>query len=1119
MGTTATALRTGQGVRLGFVLAIEGYANLLCDAKSVAQVVTAWAGTSWTAALPGLHVLGKLRRSIRPWQDVLDIPTMTFAIQPDTADTFATAVWRTTPNYRTRLTAGFFPAADGSGSIAVQGTAGFPASGTVYVGNTAVTYSATTATSFTVPAGGARALFPFTADGANHYSRPLEVPQNFNSDQSANPRVQDVPPTWIGRRVALYAHRIVGEVWDTKAQAQLEFAGRVIALSEDNEGRTVLDCEDLAADLRDCVLMRDQWIGYVEPGIMLRAGERLKFMTSPVLFQLFTVVASGASGTDEINAGRYQLEELVSAIDQWLANAILEGSWSAGVQMRNGGRRLVIAGQGSSATEIERVEFFYGNGGLDIAEFLGFNTFHGISGYTIDDGTNWEVVSPAPPYRIKPVQGRLSAAPLPLTIDLAATESAWVDTDSFFPPPFDAAITAGQHWGFIAVGESIYLCRYVSATELADVTPVTGFAGIVNDQVNGNSFAGVTVDDDADSFAIRQVVVLAGALSELLPSLIASTGGGSNHATYDVFPSGLSCPAIPWSLLGDEFLDSCRALEQATKSDGYLLVLDRPRRLIDELLPELAARFAWLVFRDGGYVLASPPTPNPLESDHTFDETNKAAAPGDRDALRANTRVTDEFLRNVITLQHDRDLSGKYTKSTSLRDTASITDHGGPREVTIKLPSSYIDAAGAGASVEDLSAALLARCLPAWGRPMKLVTRTIAHTHYHVAPGDTGSLSDDVARDPVTGRRGLVIRGCVVLAVTHDFGHEGGEPFGEVELLLTDEDRTFPLAPCAEVDAGYSSAGFTAGYHAVDGRLRTVAFQHSRMLDGADVSRFVAGDKVLIVEVDPPDPAAPLSWERDVQSVNAASYELTLATTLSSPAFDATKQYRLTPQKFSQVVAGQKDASFLAGTDGLVEDLALPNLWAEDNPGGDSFFGLATFNKFRRIANLQYQEGRPFHAGLGADLIRNVNALLSYGQAQCMPLAFGNTGFTNDTDYKLVAVLPFHVGGSDVGRRTLRIAVHLIAEPTGTIWCRVTSSSRAPAGDTGEATVWPGPKTQITFTGSTAGDGAVTAEQALQIVMSDVPGRTWLTFEMKTTAGITAIIRAVPRLYLGPVTA
>src|SRR5690606_2589623 len=140
--------------------------------------------------------------------------------------------------------------------------------------------------------------------------------------------------------------------------------------------------------------------------------------------------------------------------------------------------------------------------------------------------------------------------------------------------------------------------------------PLRGFGEIYRNIADEFTAPGITYDDPSDAkLTIRQVLYLTGKFSSIMPKLLASMGGaaGVNHATHDVLPDGAG---VPWSLLGDTFVESCEALETTEGSDTIAVRIAKPTKLKDILIPELALRFAFLVWKDGGYRVVSPPTPN-----------------------------------------------------------------------------------------------------------------------------------------------------------------------------------------------------------------------------------------------------------------------------------------------------------------------------------------------------------------------------------------------------------------------------------------------------------------------------------------------------------------------------
>jgi hypothetical protein len=1151
MATTATAIQSVGRVRVGFVLAIEGYEYLLCDTLDTGRVVAAWGGTGWSQALPGLKVRGTVRQTITPWPTTIDVPTLTFEIQADEADTFGIAVWKSRPSFKTRLSAPYAAAADGSGIIDVIGTLGLPAGGgadaVIHVGSRRIPYSATTATTITVDPAQTGTHHPFSANTGLHYSQAVSVPSQQNWDAAVMPVAQSVPQSWIGKRVALYLHRIVGEVWDIRAQAQLEFAGQIVTIDDDpKNGATILGCEDLRGQIRDCVLLERQWVGHVRPGIKLQTGDTFHASedTPSGLFESgpLTVVAGGATGNDEINAGYFELEDFIAALNRWIANAGMGGAWTFGIDSVEGAPRFAVTVD-FAAAETHGFAFFASS--RHPLEFLGFfgegQILRGgfLDNWKVSAGGDVAIVVLAaknPAFLTKPFQTyRHASTQGELSIDLESSDGQWISHTQFLPAPFDAAVEPGEDRSFVRVGDRLFFATLGSATRLDGVGASVSFGGYAAGD-GPDILQGKTIEDGDEQLDVFQVVVLASSFATLVTSLLASTDGrGVNHTDFDIFSKGMGCPGIPWSLLGDDWLDSVKGLDQVNAEESLMVVLDKPRKLIDLLLPELVLRFAWFVFKNGGYRLTSPPTPNPIAADHVLDETNKAAPADQTDQLIAMTAVTKEHLCNVIKVEYNRTPAGEFRDTLIVRDETSISTYGETQACSITAPNSYSDAAATGVAVEALAASLVARVVPAFGRPLKTVRRSIAPTLYHMAPGDTVSLSDDLVRDPDSGRRPLISRACICMGVSHSFGHEGGELFGEVELLFTDEDRTFPLAPAVDVDTSFSGTvdgiTFTLGYAATAAggpALKTLAHTYSLSagsIDPTDVSRLSNGDLVHIYEIDPPNTASIVAWDRQLAAsvaVDAADNYVRLTADLASPAYNTTKEYRIVPQKFSQVAAQQKLVAYLAGPDEFVEDLIQHNNYAEDQVWR---FARTTPDAipYRLPADEADDEGRPLHAGLVYDHIANINGLVSYVAASHAPAVHITTHFITSSlnDVRTLAVFPFAVGLTphSAARRYLIVQPILsVNNAAATANLRVTSSKFPPRGANDAPPVFTGPKKQHTFTrtGSTA-EAAVAGANIL-VVPGNLVGITWITIEI-WTSGVTAQshLRGFQQFHLGPV--
>jgi hypothetical protein len=1129
MGTTATAIRSGEGVQLCFVLAIEGYERLLTDVANLGAVTTAWVGTDWSLALPGLEVRGAHKQSFEPWGDTIEAPELTFAVQPDEDDTFGIAVWKLKPSFKTRLTALFSPASNGTGTMTVKQTTAAASSGALFYGGRQFKYSAKGGTSFTVSS--ANHYAPFAGSGGAKYVPPHAVASGEFAQTVANPKVQDCPRTWNGKKVALYLHRIVGGVCDTPAQAQLEFAGRIKRVYEDDRGWTCVECVDLRADIRDCVLHRDQFIGYLKEGIRLTANTKLKALESVsgtfAESTTFTVVTSGASGSSEVNEGIYDIYEIVSRLDKWLQanSATFSSDWSCGIlPLGSTGRRLVFTGSRSAAAT---QKFTIQCNSPHLMQCLGFEPttatssgFYSVGGPDAVSATVYNLVSPNAPYRIKSTahgdhRGQDPESGYVLEID--GHEGEWWDHHAYLPTPYNDWAN-GENWSLLKIGDQLCWGKYVSDTQLTNVTAETTLSRHASRGYVGYAPAyGLTVDELGEHLEVRQVIALAGSFSEIIPRLLASIAGdGTNHTDYDVFPMGA---ALPWSLLGDDFLASIRSLEQANRSGGMMLLFDRPTKLVDVLLPELMLRFAWLIFKDGVYQLVSPPTPNALDTDHQLDETNKAGKSLD---LRARSEVSEEWLRNVVKVDFNRTLDGDYQRHDIYKHPTSIADYGESQAITIKAANSYADSAGTGTAVEDLAINLVTKVLPFFARPMRIVTRSISPALFHAAPGDTATVQDDFVRDPTHGRRGMSNRAGIIIAVSHDWGAGGGELGGEAVIMFSEEDRTYPMSPCAEVDTTFGGTldglVFTNGYASAGPALKLKDHGHSRSSDEKDITHFAVGDLIRPTEFDPADPAAPDAWDRSITAIDSGDGYITLNSTLTSPAWGgATKLYRVVPRLYSVVGANQKLHAFIADdADGLILDEAEPNLYGEFSQSAFSVSSALTLA--RLIVTESDDEGRPFHPGLLSDLGINLNHLVHYGMSRAVPVAMAAGASIDETatSYKLHTVWPFFIGGEFQAGTTRRLIIAPEMSTTGgTGYARITISRIPPKGSSLTGVTWEGAKYQREFT-TTSTTRVVLTPQTLNAIVGGDSGVVFISVELKATTSETTTFYGLAEQTLGP---
>jgi hypothetical protein len=1138
--TTDTALRAGSG-DFGFVLLIEGYEYLITSAADLTAVRVAYADTDWTQALGGLVVIGGIKQSIEPFKEDLDKPELTFQIMDfDGEDTFGRAVWCSKPTFSSRLNAVFEPNANGSGTITVDDNTAADSAGVLYLGTKRVEYTSKSgSTGFTVPAGGASTFLPFTADTGNTYAWPNNLAPGADGDVGVAPRVADVPQAWHGRRVALYIHRIRDGVWDTRDQAHLEFAGTIFDISDGEPGMTTLRCRDLRATIESAVLHRRQWTGVVAPGIYLTAGDTLRVSEiqhsygavpagDTVASNPLTVVASGASGTDEIDEGLYDFDDFIIRLNRWLiADPNLNGEWTASKPLLEDGWRTVLTASFSTLPKFS-IALISNRGHL--LEFMGFTDiidwsataafaggadvlqYFSVTSPVVDPGAKCALVSEEPPFKSKVMRnpGKFTD----FIIDIDAESGTWYD-DTTFAPDFLQEIADGPKLSYVLIGDKqLAVANYDSSTQLTKVTAVPGFGREYEDGVD---FAppGITYDDPEGTLTVRQVVLLTGQFSELMPRLFASIDGrGVNHDTYDDLPWGA---AVPWSLLGDPFVNSCRSLEQAVQSHTLTVLLTKPTTLGAILQSEMALRFAFLVWKDGGYRFVSPPAPNSITADHTLTEANKAIA-GDGPIPPSRSDWSSDMMVNVIKVNRNRDVTGKFRGAPlTVTNRAVIDVHGDAQVVTIDAINSIDDAQGiSSATTEHLAMALVSRVLPMFDKPIKVVTRTIAPTLFHAAPGDTATLSDDLVRDPASGERGVSGRACIVLSSFHDYGHEGGTMAGEVTLLLSDEDRTYPLGAAAVVDTTYTSGLYTNGYDSTNLRLKLKLNSYTRAAtDEDDVTFFAASDAVRVIELDPADPTSHDAWSRTIASVDTATSYIQLTAAISSPSWSgATKKFAVIPQAYASCQASQKLRAFQADrTDGMVQDVAEPNLYGTSNC---EVFGAGNSTDLPSLLPTElYGDGKPFTPHQLQALARMHNNLIHRKTALHLPFMPAAAGSTTSLLYEAMYFFPLDLGTFQMAGqlRYLSIAPMLSTNSglvTGSI--RVTSSGVAPIGTGLIAVTWPSPTRSIEFTRSSTTPAVATAQDLLPVLGPG--GVTWITIEGKVSIAGTAYLHSLADFYL-----
>jgi hypothetical protein len=886
----------------------------------------------------------------------------------------------------------------------------------------------------------------------------------YNQDQFASPHrvitadngvrrkpvVSEQPRAWAGRRVSLWRHVNEGGTLNSKDDALCVFTGTLKEIKDDSEtGWTHVYVESILDEIKDAVLGDNFLEATLVGGLRLKTGQTFEFQDYNGATYLdatdLTVVASGASGSNEVNAGVYTLEEIASILNAWFLGEVtaarIHGNYTLNSPEDDSGvaktvMHFYIPGA-ANATVKWRIT--WPNVGWGSAALGAEN----IPGEWFEDG------KAATAYARKgngsPKMGSIFAwDPIPFTMRANIRISAGIFHDQYrtLPGGIRSQLPAnggGYKWGLflIETEQPIMVVGSVSA----DGTLIE-HVWVVDSPVAPHALKGIdalvsmAVTLGAEPPKIRQVFLHEGTFGDIMKMVAYSTGTiGYNHATYDRLPPG-QCLGIPYDMLGDNFDATVDLLPRA--GDTILVTIEKPKKFAELFAGDLTLRSAHLIWREGGLRWCHWSTPSSATASTTLDQSNKAepASAGSEANHRTASVLDSSWVKNIVKLNYDRDITkiGEGGASTYrsapfvLVDATSIDDQGGKASTfTINCDNVYSDYDGLGQGISELAAGKLA-WLPYFSRPIWKITRSISPDLYEgFGVGEIVLVTDPFVRDPTTGQRGIVARPGLVVRHRYDLGGAvAGKPHekprdmqGEVDIVFLGSDRTFAYVPCAEIDETYSSGGFTAGYDGMS-LLRFHAHKHSSTSSTVDVGSFATGDRVRVVEVDPTDLAAPDNWDTEITNVTSGSNECEIADTLTG--FDSAKRYRMVFSDYATTVTAQKTKSFQAGTNGRIANVASP---AQYGIQSQSFFvltfGLHDHTTVPELpANISYGPGTGSGRDTGYDqeLALLLDNLMDHKTARSSPFLDNTISSNTSYDgYRLLRIRPIFLGDMLMGAR------------------------------------------------------------------------------------------------------
>lgn len=1103
---TIEALQAGLS-SFKMVALIEGVPGIVLSDAPQAAITATFAGTDWAAAtrvevFVDLHNEQSLKL-MNPFTHNGTCRLLVF----DPTDAFPTFVNKRTAGGMTELTQTHDR---DDTTFNVKSTASFPASGTAYIGTETFTYSGKAGTSFTGLTRGIASPFGCDSSGsggarfANHHRRGVDI-----DHLQAAPLVTQLPRVWIGRRVGVYWH-----TWDeatqtlnSTADAQRVFAGRIASIAEDPQKfHTVISLRHLyETDLIKAPLGRDLFAATIAPGMLLRAGRKFSFTDTKTTTQKTAndlVVVSGApASVNQIQEGYYTDGELCDRVNAWLGSELnagrIHGHYRFDARVSsNVGLRTKIRWKIVDASRLTcswtltlpgEAAALLGLRSTDPANIGQHETYGPWAGYTNNEFMKQGDAAPYASLMFYPDgPGRLAGeSTKSARYDLENVQGIFQNNYARMPYAAKGACDPALQWGIFLFDERVLVVgSYDASTPTAPVLLncwIAPFQYAAAKTEEASSYIGRRIDEpESGPVTVRQVLMFEGNEADIWLSLAYSTGtAGYNHSTYDVLPYGCGW-CMPGSLLGPEFERSVRNLAGADMP--IVVIIDKPTTFGDLFKDDLMFRWAFPRWRDGGFEFGEWKTPVASLAAKSYAgvtlslvEANKAEEDPQADH-RVPSMESDDGITPAIRVFYARefgpDKSAKYTKSFKVEDERAVDDAGNSGEpTTIELRHTFRELAATGAAVEKLRSGFAAR-VPMASKASRRIVRTIDLRYYEgYSVGDIALVTDNYARDPLTGARGIALRPAMVTRITYSPGMpnpNGGRPigmFGQMELMFLDVQRGRNYAPCAEVDETQANAGYNAGLrrlacysHKYSNNLLALPLRRGGTTDDQedkDAWGFHAGDKILIVEMDPANPAAPLMWERVVESQSGDNIIVTVA--LSAPAWDATKKYLIVPQDYSQVVTAQKDTAFQADDDDfMVKDLDPPWHFSSGSKGL-SAAEIAGNEPARFLPQVAYGDGRPVDPGHDHGLAFTGNALIDYKTAHQSPFLVGPSspvGTAGSTEWELLFIRRVPLGTehlSSTVRRQLTVAPRYKSATGASVSVRVSIGRNMPTEVPGQA--------------------------------------------------------------------
>lgn len=1151
-GTTLAALTSGS-LSVKYVVAIEGYPYLLTDATPQ-QAIDAWYDArltnQYTQALGGLYVEMQQEQELDPWNPFTGGGRCTFRVVQTTADdTFGVDTHRRplTGTDVTRLTS---TVDRDDTTINVASTFGFDDSGDAWIGNECFGYQSKTPTSFLYCQRGKYAALNCDVEGVavgvglSGYHRVGAAAQINEVD--LKPLVTAFPRVWIGKWVSVYLHKYSEETGtlNSKDDALCVFAGRIVSISDDgSDNATVVELKSALDVVADATVGgRDVWSGKIRNVVDIVAGMTFKMRDRQTptggahvheYANDLVVVSGGASGANQMNAGYYTQDELFVVLNTWWASETaagrLHGSYSIGRWLPDDGSvsTYIYWQHGAASTTQVRFEFalpYY------VAKYLGYDSDGTPSPSVVNGFSMSQVISDNKDG--DGIYSEVSDRPMRRAVFtgfggynnnafIDDAQGTFVDQYDYLPSSAKPPTSGGNEWGVFLVDNRLLVLGWYDGLQIQQIQVMPQQYGLTPDDygdVFGDISLPLTANGPQDT-DIKQVFALEMPLGSAIKSFMKSTGSTTyNDNLWDRLAYGLGI-AIPHSICGDEFDTSVDAIPHADKP--IVIVIDKPIRFADLFHGDLVLRRSYLRWKQGHLEFTYWRTPSAEDSVATLSEANKAAPASAVDHGRSLSMENGAWARPIVKVRYNRTVStdsDTYRDSYTIVDGTAIDDAGGEgATLTINARNTYGEHQQTGIGIEELLPGFVAS-MPLFSNPSRVISRSIDQRYFEqIAPGDIITISDAYARDPDTGQRtvatryGIVIKSWWTLGGATPGSDQANPQGGGVDVFLMDLQRAGAYVPSAQVDSGAANGGYNAGTKV----LTLKAQQYGGSAN--DVTYFAAGDKVRVLQRDPADATAPLSWDDTISSV--AGDTVTLTTGLAG--WDSGLNYMLLFDSYGDAVASQQVYAYQADdADGMIENTRAAMVYALGTVN-TNYTAWSASDEIELSPNMTYGDGAPYDVGTDWALMRLVNNLNDYKTANSAPLLYttelGAEAWGSGT-YRLEACEPIHLSRelllNDIWRR-LVVAPFMKSSDGLNASVRVSLCRTPPVNDTdlydvNRGTVY----SEATFTTAST-TYAQMASDSLVCNIKDADGNAWLYIEVTSNARTygLGICQEGPRLY------